>query len=69
MPQHIWVRDHANRRHCDVCEAHQRWNSRGGIWMPEVHVICPGDDEESGTRALPRRPLTPDNRRTVLDDA
>jgi hypothetical protein len=69
MPQHIWTADHAHRRHCDVCEVHQRWNSRGGMWMPEVSAICPGDDEDSGISASPRSPLSPDNRRPVLDDA
>ena len=69
MPQHLWIKGHTDRRRCEVCEVHQRWNSRGGIWMPEVSMICSGDDEDDGTRASPRSPRSPDNRRPVLDDA
>lgn len=69
MPQHIWIKNHTYSRRCEVCAVNQRWNGRGGVWMPDVHVICPGDDEDDGSRASPRRPMSPDSRRPVLDDA
>lgn len=68
MPQHLWIRGHTDRRRCDVCDINQRWNSRGGVWMPEVSVICSGDEDDSGRRR-PAPQLSPDHRRPVLDDA
>jgi hypothetical protein len=71
MPQHLW-QGFSRTRFCEVCLAWQAKDRTG--WAPEVHSICPGDDDDDGARGRGRRrPLAPaggtPTRRWVLEPA
>jgi hypothetical protein len=57
MPQHLW-HEFSRTRFCEVCFTWQP-RERDGSWAPIVGPICPGDDEDGGSRPGRRQPNAP----------